>query len=106
MTVKVVALYGQPADPASWERRYTEEHLPLAAALPGLRAQRVAKVVATADGSASPYYLLGELVFDDVAAAQAAVGSPEGQAAAADFTELAPPGSLLLVVEETVDRTP
>ncbi len=105
MTVKVVGLYGQPADPAAWERRYAEEHLPLAAAIPGLRAQRAAKVHGTADGSESPYYLVGELVFDDVDAVQAGVSSPEGQAAATNFAELAPPGSLLLVVEETFDRT-
>ncbi len=60
---------------------------------------------ATADGSASPYYLVGELVFDDMEALQAGATSPEGHAAAANFTELAPPGSLLLVMEDMVDRT-
>ena len=105
MTVKLLALYGQPANPASWDQRYTEEHLPLAAAMPGLRAQRAARVHATAEGSESPYYLVGELVFDDVDAMQAGASSPEGQAAATNFAELAPPGSHLLVVEETLDRT-
>jgi uncharacterized protein (TIGR02118 family) len=105
MTVKLLALYGQPADPVSWDQRYTEEHLPLAAAMPGLRAQRAARVHGTADGSASPYYLIGELFFDDVEAMQTGASSPEGEAAATNFAELAPPGSLLLVVEETLDRT-
>jgi uncharacterized protein (TIGR02118 family) len=58
----------------------------------------------TAEGSDSPYYLVGELVFDDIEALQAGASSPEGQAAATNFAELAPPGSLLLVVEETLDR--
>jgi uncharacterized protein (TIGR02118 family) len=105
MTVTLLALYGRPADPASWDQRYTEEHLPLAAAIPGLRAQRAATVHGTAEGSESPYYLVGELVFDDLEALQAGVGSPEGQAAATNFAQLAPPGSLLLVVEETLNRT-
>ena len=105
MTVKLLALYGQPADPASWDRRYTAEHLPLAAAMPGLRAQRAARVHGTAEGSESPYYLVGELVFDDIEALQAGAGSPEGQAAATNFAEVAPPGSLLLVVEDTLDRS-
>jgi uncharacterized protein (TIGR02118 family) len=105
MTVTLLALYGQPADPVSWDRQYTEEHLPLAAAIPGLRAQRAARVHGTAEGSESPYYLVGELVFADTEAMQAGASSPEGQAAAANFAELAPPGSLLLVVEETLDRT-
>jgi uncharacterized protein (TIGR02118 family) len=105
MTVTPLALYGRPADPASWDQRYTEEHLPLAAAIPGLRSQRAATVHGTAEGFESPYYLVGELVFDDVEAMQAGVSSPEGQAAATNFAELAPPGSLLLVIEETLDRT-
>jgi uncharacterized protein (TIGR02118 family) len=105
MVVTLLGLYGQPADPASWDQRYTEEHLPLAAAIPGLRAQRAARVQSTAEGSDSPYYLVGELVFDDVEAMQAGASSPEGQAAVTNFAELAPPGSLLLVMEETLDRT-
>jgi hypothetical protein len=49
--------------------------------------------------------VVGELVFDDVDAVQAGMNSPEGRAAAINFSEFAPPGSLLLVVEETLDRT-
>jgi uncharacterized protein (TIGR02118 family) len=105
MTVTPLALYGRPADPASWDQRYTEEHLPLAAAIPGLRSQRAATVHGTAEGSESPYYLVGELVSDDVETLRAGVSSPEGQAAAIDFAQFAPPGSLLLVVEETLNRT-
>ena len=99
------ALYGTPGERARGEERYTSRHLPLSAAIPGLRAQRVTSVHATADGSASPHYLVGELIFDDIEALQAGATSPEGQAAAANYTELAPPGSLLLVGVDMVDRT-
>jgi len=100
MAAKFVALYGQPDDRDNWDRYYVNVHLPLAAKLPGLKAQRAARVVSTADGSTSPYYLVGELVFDDMNALQAAVGSPEGQAASQDLAAMAPPGSLLLVAED------
>src|SRR5689334_9406980 len=100
MAAKFVALYGQPEDRDSWDRHYANVHVPLAAKLPGLKAQRAAWVVSVADGSSSPYYMVGELVFDDMNALQAAVGSPEGQAASQDLAAIAPPGSLLLVAED------
>ncbi|NAZ84777.1 EthD family reductase [Kineococcus indalonis] len=101
----MVALYGQPADPADREQRCTREHVPLAAALRGLRARRAAKVHSAADGSASPCCFVGELLFDDLDAVRTALSSPRGRAASSDFAEPAPPGSLLLVAQEVLDRT-
>jgi uncharacterized protein (TIGR02118 family) len=77
-------------------------HVPLAARLPGLKAQRAARVVGAADGSTSPYYVVGELEFEDMNALQAAVSSPEGQAASQDLAAMAPPESLLLVAEDII----
>ena len=36
MTVKVVVMYTQPADPASFDEHYFGVHMPLVQALPGL----------------------------------------------------------------------
>ncbi|WP_432562086.1 EthD family reductase [Kineococcus sp. SYSU DK003] len=105
MTVKVVALYGQPQSPDDWEKRYLEEHVPMTTDVPGVRARRTARVLSTADGSESPYFYIAELTFDDTGAAQAAIASPAGQALAADYAEHAPAGSLLLIVEETLNDT-
>jgi uncharacterized protein (TIGR02118 family) len=102
MAVKFVALYGQPDDLLAWDEHYRKVHLPLAATIPGLQAQRAAEVLSTSDGSASPYHVVGELVFADMASLQAGVASPEGQAASEDFARMAPPGSLLLVAEEII----
>ena len=99
MAAKIIALFGQPDDPDEWGRHYADVHLPLAAKVPGLTAQRAARVLTAADGSAAPYHLVGELVFDDLPALQSALESPEGQEAAQDYARIAPPGSLLLVAE-------
>jgi uncharacterized protein (TIGR02118 family) len=102
MVAKIVTLYGQPDDPESWDRHYVDVHLPLGAKLPGVKAQRAARVISAADGSPSPYYGVGELVFEDMNALQAAAGSPEGQAASQDLAAMAPSGSLFLVAEDII----
>ncbi len=99
MAAKIVALFGQPDDPGEWDRHYEEVHLPLAAKVPGLTAQRATRVLSTAHGSIAPYHVVGELVFDDLPALQAGLDSPEGQEAAEDYARMAPPGSMLLVAE-------
>jgi hypothetical protein len=40
-----------------------------------------------------------ELYFEDQATLQAAIASPEGQATAADFQNIAPPGSRLFIAD-------
>jgi uncharacterized protein (TIGR02118 family) len=100
MAVKIVALYGQPTDPSAWDGHYQTVHLPLAAKLPGLSAQRAARASGTLDGKPSPYYAIGELVFDDLEAMQKALASAEGQAAAEDLAAMAPPQSLIFLAED------
>lgn len=97
-----MALYGQPDDQETWDHHYSSVHWPLAAKVPGLQAQRASRVLGAADGSGSPFYVVGELVFGDLDALQAALGSPQGQAASKDLAEMAPPGSLLLIAEDVI----
>ena len=66
MAAKLMALYGQPDDQETWDHHYSSVHGPLAAKLPGLQAQRASRVLGAADGSASPFYVVGELVFGDL----------------------------------------
>lgn len=84
--VKLVALYKRPEDPATFDRRYFEEHLPLAQKMPGLRRVEVARVTGEI---ASDLYLIAELYFDDLDAARAAMASPESKAAAKVLMEFA-----------------
>jgi uncharacterized protein (TIGR02118 family) len=78
------ALWATPPDQAAFEAYYAETHVPLAAALPGLRELNL---VRTADGlgdAASLHYRVAELVFDDRAALEACQQTPEWEALVAD----------------------
>lgn len=85
--VRFVILYDVPADPAAFDAHYRDVHLPMAKKLPGLRRYTISRGLTTVQGA--KVHLAAELDFDDMAALQAAFGSPEGQAAARDVQEFA-----------------
>lgn len=79
--VKLIAFYKKPEDVAAFDKAYFETHVPLALKMPGLVKCEVAKVTG-APGGEAPYHMVAELYFDDMAALNAAMASPEGKAAA------------------------
>ena len=97
--VKFVVMYGKPEDPAAFDEHYAATHIPLVEKIPNLRRFEAGKVLGTPDGSAPPFYHLAELSFDDPAAMQSALGTPEGQAAAADVETFATGGVTIMIVE-------
>jgi uncharacterized protein (TIGR02118 family) len=86
--VKLIALYKQPDDPADFDRQYFEMHVPLAMKMPGLVRCEVAKVTGAPAGE-PPYYMTAALYFNDMAALNAAMASPEGKAAAKNLMSFA-----------------
>lgn len=104
--VKVVILYNPPADPAAFDAYYLNEHLPLAQGIPGYLRLELARVVATADGGPAPYHRVSELLFPDLAALQAALASPAGQAALADQANFAQAGAVALIAAVDVSEGP
>ena len=66
--------YDAPADPAAFETRYTEEHIPLVQAIPGL--SRFTLSHPRGAGGPAPY-LVAELWWEDEAAFKASLSSPE-----------------------------
>jgi uncharacterized protein (TIGR02118 family) len=96
---QLVALYKKPSDAKAFDEYYASTHVPLAKKLPGLRGYEIsAGPVAMAQGD-SPYHLVAELRFDSVDAIKAALGSPEGQATAADLGNFAQAGVDLLIFD-------
>ena len=93
----LMVLYGPPSDPAAFRDHYETTHLPLAEALPGATAMRYSLDVAAAEGD-SPYAAVFEADFADGAALDAALASPEGQAAQADVPAFATGGVTILVL--------
>ena len=97
--VKLVVTYGAPDDPASFDRHYTDTHVPLVHKIPNLRRFEAGKILGTPDGSPAPFYYLAELWFDSPQDLEAAMGAPEGQAAGADVANFATGGATLMIAE-------
>jgi uncharacterized protein (TIGR02118 family) len=73
-------------------------HVPLAKKIPGLRSYEISNgPVQALAGTAA--YLVAILTFDSMADLNAALASPEGQAAAADLANFASAGVTLLTCE-------
>ena len=99
MTVKLVVLYTQPSDPEAFDRHYLETHMPLANSMPGLERSETGRITSAIDGGEQTYYRITHLYFPDQTALQGGFGSSEGQAAAADYQQIAPPGSRMFLVD-------
>jgi uncharacterized protein (TIGR02118 family) len=78
--IKLVALYRKPADPAAFDKAYFETHIPLVKKIPNLRRVDVARVTGAPRGEPE-FYLMAELYFDDKAALDKAMASPENMEA-------------------------
>jgi uncharacterized protein (TIGR02118 family) len=97
MTVKLVVLYTRPDDSDAFDQHYFATHVPLVDRIPGLQRAETARFVAAADSGEHTYYRSAELYFADQGALEAAFGSDEGKATAADYQSIAPPGSRMFV---------
>ena len=93
MTVKLVVLYTQPADTEAFDRHYLDTHMPLVHKIPGLQRTETGRFTAAVDGGEVTYYRCAELYFPEEETFSTAFQSEEGAAAAADYQQIAPPGS-------------
>jgi uncharacterized protein (TIGR02118 family) len=96
---------GGPEDLATFERRYRDDHLPLVADTPGLRATRVWRV-AEALGGETDLTLACAMDFDDRAALDLGLRSDPMRAAGRVLREIAPGLATFLVVEDAPDLVP
>ena len=79
--VKFCVTYeGRPEDPVKFDLYYHDEHLPIVARWPGIRRLSVNKALQLNEG----VYMIVEMLFDDIAALEAAFASPERAEAAQD----------------------
>lgn len=84
---RFIILWGTPTDRESFDRHYREVHIPLARQLPGLRRYSLSRSVVLVRGE-EPFYQVGELDFDDMAALKRAFESDVGRATADDVDHL------------------
>jgi uncharacterized protein (TIGR02118 family) len=90
---------GGPEAQATFERRYTDEHLPLVAATPGLRKTRVGRVSDALGGETDLMYVTF-MRFDDRQALDAGLASDAMRAAGRNLREIAPGLATFLVLED------
>ena len=99
---KLIVLFEPPGDEQAFQLGW-QKFLGLAEKMPGLRRETVSRVERVLFGkSESGYVLLHELLFDSKEALEAAMQSPEGQAAGAylqSFTE----GRVVLLTAEHLE---
>jgi uncharacterized protein (TIGR02118 family) len=94
--IKSTVLYGHPTDPESFEKYYSETHLPLVAKASGVTKAEYTKFLPNPDGTAAAYYRMAELYFNGPAEMQQTMGSSEGQAMAGDLSNFAT-GSVTII---------
>ena len=92
--MRLTVLYDQPADPAAFDKYYSEVHIPLAKQLPGLLRYTVSRGLRD-----KQYYLVAELDFESMEAMRAALGSEIGKQTAADVENFAAGASRTLTFE-------
>ncbi len=103
----LLALYRAPeggADAlATFESRYRDEHMPLVAQTPGLRATRAWRVTEALAGERRTMSVVAALDFDDRAAMDGALRSDPMRAASRVLREIAPGLATFLVLEDAPD---
>jgi uncharacterized protein (TIGR02118 family) len=89
---RLLVTYRTPKDAAAFDKYYFATHAPLAKKIPGLRRYEVSQGPIATPAGASSFHLIATLHFDDMAALQKALASPQGQAAAGDLQNFASGG--------------
>ncbi len=96
---RLVAMYRTPKDATAFDEYYFVTHVPIAKKVPGLRKYEVSEGPVASPAGPSGFHLIATLHFDDLAAIQAALASPEGQTTAADLQNFATGGVDLLLFD-------
>lgn len=96
---KLFAIYQQPADAAAFDAYYFNKHVPLAKTIPGLMSYEVTRGDVMGMAGKHGVYLVGVLEFASMEAIGAAMGSPQGQATAADLGNFAMAGVEVMMAE-------
>ena len=95
----MLVLYNPPADPAAFDRHYSEVHIPLARKIPGLVSLVTNAGPITTPGGLAPFYCVAEMNFASAGDLQTALTSQEFQAVAADLANFAGAGVTILMYE-------
>jgi len=104
-------LYHHPEDPRAFDDHFFTVHAPLARKVVelGLRSATATKLDPFPDGTPPAFYVKVDIAADSAEALQAAMSTPEGQAAQADMANFAQAGFVMFtgeVVDEILPEFP
>ncbi|GAA1869264.1 EthD family reductase [Brevibacterium marinum] len=93
---KLLVLYPEPTDRAAFIDYYTNSHLPLAEQLPGILTWSYSVDVSADDEGNAPYFAVFEAEFPDKDAFATAMASQIGRDVAADVSNYATGGAVII----------
>lgn len=97
---KLIALYKHPENKEEFDEHYFNVHAPITAKIPGLREMKVTKMTGSPMGGESAYYLMCEMIYDDLESLQAGLRSDEGKASGKDLMGFAGKLVTLMIGED------
>ena len=99
--VKLIVAYPQPTDPDTFEKVYTEVHVPMAIEKLGGKTKIVAtKCLATPSGDTPPFYRIAEIHFPSMEALQACADSDGGNETINHAVEISSGGKPTFIIAE------
>jgi uncharacterized protein (TIGR02118 family) len=98
---RLVMIYNHPTDAEEFERYRLENHMALAAKVPGIQGVMLGKVVSTVEGGPPPFYRVNVVTFDSDKPWEEVINSPEHQTALEDVKKMATGGFMGLIVDYT-----
>jgi uncharacterized protein (TIGR02118 family) len=98
---KLIVMYPLPTDLETFERRYAEEHVPMAVEKLAGKTRFVASLVhCNADKSAAAFHRIAEVYFPSLGDLQTCLSSVGGQETAAHAVEISSGGAPLFMIAE------
>ena len=98
---KLIVMYPTPTDVAVFERRYEQEHVPMAIDKLAGKIRFDANLITSAPGKAqAPYHRIAEVYFPSMKDLENCLSSPGGQETAAHAVEISSGGDPLFLIAE------
>ena len=98
---KLIVIYPVPTDLATFEKRYAEEHVPMAVEKLAGKTRFVASLIlGNADQSPASFHRIAEVYFPTLNDLQACLNSPGGQETAAHAVEISSGGTPTFLIAE------
>jgi uncharacterized protein (TIGR02118 family) len=99
--VKLMVMYPRPQDIEVFEKRYVEEHIPLAiSGLAGRTKLVTTRILASADGMPAPFYRIAEVYFPSMNALQDSAQSEKGKETIGHAVNISTGGTPLFLIAE------